>query len=96
MNWKIKGLPLLATLFLAGRLLEEISKALDGYAGGDGVLLLLRDILSGVMVWVMAGGILLGALGAAFLLQGGLMVTDMICMALAGWLLLRKPRAAEE
>ena len=59
-NMKIKGLPLLATLFLAGRLLEEISKALDGYAGGDGVLLLLRDILSGVMVWVLAGGILLG------------------------------------
>ncbi len=33
---KIKGLPLLATLFLAGRLLEEISKALDGYTEGNG------------------------------------------------------------
>ena len=33
---EIKGLSLLATLFLAGRLLEEISKTLDGYREGKG------------------------------------------------------------
>ena len=35
-NMEIKGLSLLATLFLAGRLLEEISKTLDGYTEGNG------------------------------------------------------------
>lgn len=170
MNWKIKGLPHLATLFLFGMLLENSSKALDGYGGENPVLVLLRDALSGVMVWVLlavliallgsntgwalgggvslcggmltayitlsgreafqwayfkgwavfilllplcvllacrarrrdplgillACGIPLGALAGVCLLQGGLMATDIVCLALAGWLLLRKPQAAEE